>query len=125
MKNDKMKKIILAEDDKFISMAYQDGLRREGFNVITAFNGIEALEKIRSEKPDIVLLDIIMPDKNGFEVLTEINSDPTINKIPVIIMSNLGQDNDIKKGKELGAKDYMIKANYSISEVVKKIKEYI
>ncbi|MSU75222.1 MAG: response regulator, partial [Candidatus Magasanikbacteria bacterium] len=85
------KKILLAEDDRFIARAYSDGLTRAGYLVIPAGNGVEALEKIRSESPNLVLLDIIMPDKDGFEVLEEMKQDPKLKKIPVIILSNLGQ----------------------------------
>ncbi len=125
-KNNKNKiKILLAEDDEFISLAYKDGLGRMGFEVVVASDGIEALEKVKKERPDIILLDIIMPRKNGFEVLTELKADPKFKKIPVIVLSNLGQDTDIQKGKELGAVDYLIKSNFSISEVADKIKKYL
>lgn len=122
MENENSKyKILLAEDDKFISRAYVDGLSRAGFQVSLASNGDEAVEKINSEKPDLVLLDVIMPDKNGFEVLESIKQVEELKKIPVIVLSNLGQDSDIQKGKELGAVDYLIKSNFSIKEVVEKI----
>ena len=124
--NEKSKKIkiLLAEDDKFISRAYFDGLSRAGYEMVTAFNGNEALKKAKEEKFDLILLDVIMPEKNGFEVLEEIKKDADLSKIPVIVLSNLGQTTDIEKGKELGASDYMIKSNYSMSEVIEKIKKY-
>ena len=125
MTSNKKNKVFLAEDDKFISRAYQDGLGRAGFEVISAFDGEEALKKIKETIPDIILLDVIMPEKNGFEVLEEIKADNKFKKIPVIILSNLGQDTDIQKGRELGAVDYLIKSNFSIGEVVEKIKKYI
>ena len=125
MTNNKKNKVLLAEDDKFISRAYQDGLGRAGFEVISALDGEEALEKIKKTIPDIILLDVIMPEKNGFEVLEEIKADNKLKKIPVIILSNLGQDTDIQKGRELGAVDYLIKSNFSIGEVVEKIKKYV
>lgn len=114
-------KILLAEDDKFISRAYVDGLSRAGFQVVLASNGEEAVQKISEEKPDLVLLDVIMPDKNGFEVLESVKQIEELKSIPIIILSNLGQDSDIQKGKELGATDYLIKSNFSIKEVVEKI----
>ncbi|OGF26837.1 hypothetical protein A2303_01805 [Candidatus Falkowbacteria bacterium RIFOXYB2_FULL_47_14] len=117
-------KIILAEDDKFISRAYKDGLERAGFIVIPVMDGVTALEKIKQEKPDMVLLDLIMPVKNGFEVLKDIKADDAIKNIPIIILSNLGQDSDIEKGRELGAVDYLIKSNFSMNEVIEKIKTY-
>jgi len=119
------KKILLAEDDKFISLAYKDGLKRAGYEVEHAQNGKEALEKIKSFNPDLVFLDIIMPEMNGFEALEEIKKDEKLKNIPVIILSNLGQDTDIEKGKKLGAVDYLIKANLSMNEVIQKIETYL
>ncbi len=121
----KSKKILLAEDDKFISLAYLDGLKRAGYDVEHAKDGKEALEKIKSYNPDLVFLDIIMPEMNGFEVLEEIKKDEKFKNLPVIILSNLGQDTDITKGKELGAVDYLIKANFSMAEVIEKIEFYL
>ena len=117
-----MKKILLAEDDKFINRAYTDGLTQAGFEVISTHDGQEALEKIKSEKLDLILLDLVMPIKNGFEVMEEIKPDKELNKIPIIILSNLGQESDIEKGKSLGAVDYLIKSNFSMKEVIDKIK---
>ncbi len=119
------KKILLAEDDKFISRAYNAGLGRAGFEMIIAFDGEEAMEKIRSEKPDMVLLDLMMPRKNGFEVLEEIKADNDLKNIPVIILSNLGQEMDVEKGKKLGAIDYLIKSNLSMKEVIDIVKSYL
>ena len=116
------KKILLAEDDKFIARAYQDGLSRAGFEVVLAVNGQEAIDKVKSEKTDLVLLDLIMPKKNGFEVLEEIKADKTL-KMPVIILSNLSQDSDIEKAKELGAAGYIVKSNFSMKEVIEKIEK--
>lgn len=119
------KKILLAEDDKYISRAYKDGLERAGFEVLIATDGNEALEKIKNDAPDLILLDLIMPVKNGFEVLEELATDDGVKKIPVIILSNLGQDSDVKKGKDLGAADYLIKTDYSMKEVIEKVRFYI
>lgn len=118
-------KILLAEDDKFISLAYQDGLSRAGFEVIAATDGVEALDKARKEKPELILLDLVMPIKNGFEVLEELKADKELKNVPIIILSNLGQNSDIEKGKALGAVDYLIKSNFSMSEVIEKIKEFL
>jgi len=123
-KTDKKIKIVLVEDDKFISLAYKDGLTRAGFNVIHAADGIEGIEKIMAEKPDLVLLDIIMPGKNGFEVMEEIKKHPETKEIPVIFLSNLSQDADIKKGKKMGAVDYWVKSNLSLAEMVEKINNF-
>jgi len=125
MTEDKKFKILLAEDDKFISRAYKDGLERAGFIVIQATDGEQAMEKTKQEVPDIILLDLIMPVKNGFEVLKGVKADEATKNIPIIILSNLGQDSDIEKGRELGAADYMIKSNFSMNEVIEKIKGHL
>ena len=117
-----MNKILLVEDDKFLSTALDDKLTREGFTVIKALNGQEAITKIRSQQPDLILLDIIMPQKNGFEVLAEIKLDETFKHIPVIVLSNLGQEADIKKAQDLGAVDYLVKSDVEMKIVVEKIK---
>jgi len=118
-------KILIAEDDNFLLLAVKDKLGRAGFDVITAVNGIEALEKMRSSKPDLVLLDLVMPQKGGFETLEEAQIDKTLKKIPIIILSNLGHESDIKKAEELGAVDYIVKANFSLKKVVEKVKFYL
>ena len=118
-------KILLAEDDKYICRAYKDGLERAGFQVLVAFDGVEAMQKVRSEKPDLILLDLIMPVKNGFEMLEELKKDPAFKRIPVIILSNLGQDSDREKGKSLGAVDYLVKSDFSMKEVIRKIREHL
>ncbi|MEK7646990.1 MAG: response regulator [Patescibacteria group bacterium] len=119
------KKIFLVEDDQFIVRAYKDSLERAGFEVTVAFDGVEAMEQLKSMTPDLILLDIIMPLKNGFEVLSELKIDDRLKNVPVVVLSNLGQDSDIKKGKELGAVDYMVKANYSMQEVIDKVGQYL
>jgi DNA-binding response OmpR family regulator len=120
-----VKKLLLAEDDKFISRAYNDGLTKAGYEVVLAMDGAEALKMVKEDKPDMVLLDLIMPQKNGFEVLTELKADNETKNIPVIILSNLGQDSDIEKGKKLGAVDYLIKSNFSLKEVIEKINKHL
>ncbi len=115
------KKILLAEDDEYISLAYSDGISRAGFDVVVASDGEEAMEKIRSGKPDLILLDLIMPVKDGFSVLRDLKEDSELSKIPVIILSNLGQDSEIKEGKALGAVDYLVIANVSMNEVICRI----
>lgn len=118
-------KILLAEDDKYICRAYKDGLERAGFQVLVASDGVEAMQKVRSEKPDLILLDLIMPVKNGFEMLEELKKDPAFKRIPVIILSNLGQDSDREKGKSLGAVDYLVKSDFSMKEVIRKVREHL
>jgi len=118
-------KILVAEDDLFLVKAYQAKLTKEGWEVAIAINGEEAMHKVRSEKPDLILLDLVMPKKDGFEVLEELKDDKDLSKIPVIILSNLGQESDVERGKALGAVDYIIKTDLSIQNLVKKIKEIL
>jgi CheY-like chemotaxis protein len=120
-----MKKILIAEDDKFLSKILATKIAKEGYEVAVAMDGEEALEKIKSEKPDAIFLDLIMPKKTGFEVLEQMKNDGSINKIPVIVLSNLGQVDDIQKSLSLGAKDHVIKANTPIDEIVSKIEKYL
>ena len=121
MTNKKIK-ILIAEDDSFLAKMYSDKLENEGFDVVLATNGIEAIDKMKLEKPSLVLLDLIMPKKTGFEVLSDKASEANIKDIPVIVLTNLSQNEDIKKCYDLGAKDFMIKAYFVPSEIIKKIK---
>jgi DNA-binding response OmpR family regulator len=115
-------KILIVEDDKFLRLLLERKLKNENFEVVAAEDGEEALEKIVTEKPDLILLDIILPKKSGFAVLEEINKDENLKRIPVFIISNLGQPEDIERGKNLGAKEYFVKAGLSLEELIKKIK---
>lgn len=116
-----MKKILVAEDDKFLSRAYKAKLTKAGFEVKLASDGAEALETLKTFLPDLILLDLIMPVKDGFAVLTEIKTNPAWKKIPVIVASNLGQKEDIDKSKQLGAVDFIVKSDLSLENVIKKI----
>ncbi|MDP4008582.1 MAG: response regulator [Candidatus Peregrinibacteria bacterium] len=118
-------KIFIAEDDKFLSKIYRTRLEQEDYTIIAANNGIDAVEKIIAEQPDLILLDLLIPQKNGFDVLEELKANSTTQNIPVIILSNLGQESDVEKGMKLGAIDFLIKANFSIDEVTGKIKEHL
>ena len=124
MKNKKYK-ILLAEDDQFLCKALKDKLKRDNFSVNLVSNGNEVLPAVKKDKPDLILLDIMMPGKNGFEVIQEVRSEEDFKNLPIIIISNLGQENDIKKGIELGAVGYIVKSDLSISEVAKKAREYL
>lgn len=117
-------KILVAEDDLFLMQVYELKFAKENFEMISATDGEEASMKIKMEKPDIVLLDLIMPGKNGFEVLSEMKTNEETCNIPVLILSNLGQDSDISKGLSMGADEFLIKASISIEELVEKIKKY-
>lgn len=118
-------KILIVEDDKFLMKVYLAKLKKEGFHVVDAMDGEIAVEKAKAEKPDIILLDLIIPKKDGFSVLSEIKSDATLQSVPVIILSNLGQTEDVKKGMDLGAVDYIVKSDMSIDDVLIKIKKYL
>lgn len=122
---EKNNKILIIEDDTFIIRAYKDGFEKEGLEVITATDGQEGLDKIRSESPDLVLLDLILPVKNGFEVLEELKVEKINIVPPTVILTNLGQESDVKKGKSYGAIDYLVKANYSMSEVINRVKQHL
>lgn len=122
---DKTKKVLIIEDDEHISKIYNIKLKAEGIDVTIARDGVEGLEKVVSEDPALVLLDLMTPKKDGFEVLAEIKKMPNRKDVPVIILSNLGQQSDIDRVMALGAADYLIKANLSFQEVVAKIREYI
>lgn len=117
-------KILLIEDDKFLRTLLERKLRNEGFDVISAIDGEEAMDKIITERPDLILLDIILPKKSGFSILEDLNKDENLKKIPVFIISNLGQQEDIEKAKKLGIKNYFVKAGLSLDALVQKIKEF-
>jgi DNA-binding response OmpR family regulator len=117
-----MKKILVVEDDRYLSGAYKVKLLKMGFDVQTASDGDEALAVLRNYRPDLILLDLIMPVKDGFTTLTEIKNDENLKNIPVIIATNLGQKEDIEKGMKLGAVDYLVKTDTSIDDFVNKIK---
>jgi len=116
-----MTKILIVEDDKFLASAYKLKFQKTDLEVKIASDGEEALELVKTYKPDAILLDLIIPKLDGFSVLEKLQSDATFKKIPVIITSNLGQDADIKKGMALGAKDYFIKSNISLEEIVNRV----
>lgn len=118
-------KVLIIEDDHFLSSILKNRLEKEGFRVLQAFDGDEGLAMARKEKPDVVLLDLIMPKVSGFEVLEGIASDPELSRIPVMIASNLGQDSDIEKAKSLGAHDYYVKVRTSIDELAQMVKNVL
>jgi DNA-binding response OmpR family regulator len=116
-----MKKILVAEDDKFLSKAYKVKLTKAGFDVQLALDGNEALTILKTFTPDLILLDLMMPVKDGFAVLAELKANPAWKNIPVIVASNLGQKEDVDKSKQLGAVDFIIKSDLSLENVIKKI----
>lgn len=120
------KKILIVEDDSFLRELITKKIANEGFEVVEAVDGEEGVKKSKEEKNiDLILLDLILPGIDGFEVLTRIKADAATNAIPVIILSNLGQREDIEKGLKLGAKDFLIKAHFTPGEIIAKVKEIV
>ncbi|OGY79657.1 MAG: hypothetical protein A3B74_02700 [Candidatus Kerfeldbacteria bacterium RIFCSPHIGHO2_02_FULL_42_14] len=119
------KKILLVEDDEMLAGLYAEKFEMEGYVVFIATNGFDGL-KIANEKiPDFILLDIIMPKMDGFVTLKRLKKNPKTKDIPVILLTNLGQEDDVNKGRSLGAVDYFIKANHTPSEIVQKVKDLL
>jgi len=119
------KKILIVEDDKFLRELIVRKLTDEGYEIIEAFDGEEGAKKVKEEPPDLVLLDLILPGIDGFEVLAGIKQNPQTASIPVIIFSNLGQTEDVEKGLKLGAADYMVKAHFTPGEIIEKVKKLL
>lgn len=117
--------IMIVEDDSFVTDIYQTKLGQEGYAVLPAENGAEAIKKLEKETPDLILLDIIMPYVDGLQVLKKIKEDERLKNIPVILLTNLSQKENINEGLGLGADDYLIKSHFTPSEVLEKIKKYI
>ncbi len=126
MANQKVdKKILIIEDEEILSKMYSLKFTNQGFDVLYAGDGVTGLALAKKELPDIIILDVIMTQLDGFAVLEELKKDNNTKKIPVIMLSNLGQDEDIKKGKKLGAVDYLVKSNMTPMQVVNKVKEIL
>lgn len=119
-----MKKILIAEDEDILLNVLKDRFEVEGWKVTVAKNGVEAMEFINKSKFDLVLLDLLMPKKDGFEVLKEVKDNPELKNLPIIVLSNLGGNEDIKKALALGANDYFVKTQHPMSEIVEKVKKY-
>jgi len=120
-----MNNVLIVEDEDFLIRALNDNLAAEGYTVDVAKDGGEAVEKIGKKKPNLVLLDLVMPKKDGFFVLEEIRKNPEWKLIPVIVLSNLGEDTSIKRAMEMGADDYFVKSQHPIQEVIEKVKDYL
>jgi len=121
-----IKNILIVEDEETISAMYKAKLEESGnFKVFTADNGVLGLETAKKEKPDIVMLDVILPQIDGFAVLEELKKSNSTKNIPVIMLTNLGTDEDKEKGKKLGAADYLVKASLTPAQVEEKIKQYL
>lgn len=122
---DKKIHLLVVEDDEFLVKMYESGLTKEGFDVTTAGNGEEGLQKAGEIKPDLILLDLIMPKMDGFTCLEKLKEDNAIKRIPVVILSNLGQDSDIKRGMEMGAEGYLIKTDFTVKQVGEKVRKIL
>ena len=116
------KTILIIEDDKFLRELIVRKLKDEKYQIVEASDGEEGLEKAKKEIPDLVLLDLILPGIDGFEVLSKIKEEHALSSVPVIILSNLGQREEVEKGLKMGAVDYLIKAHFTPGEIIEKIK---
>lgn len=118
-------RIVIVEDEIALVRVLGEKFRREGFDVAIATNGDDALKVVRSEEPDLVLLDLILPKKDGFAVLQEMKSDAELRPIPVVVLSNLGEDENLKRALKMGAADYLVKTQHPINEVVEKVRGHL
>lgn len=125
MDENKKIKVVIIEDDSYISDMYRIKLESENFEVVIAEDGVIGLKKLETYKPDVILLDVVMPKVDGFSVLKAIKNNNDIKNIPVVMLTNLGQKDNVERGFELGASGYIIKAHFTPSEVVKKVKEIL
>ena len=116
------KKILFIEDEPTLQKGLDEILRQEGFQIFGAFDGDEGMDLARKEKPDLILLDIILPKKDGFEVLKELKADKDLKDTPVIILTNLEGTGDVEKALDLGATTYLVKANYELEDILNLIK---
>lgn len=117
--------VLLVEDDPFLYKVLSQRLTKEGVKVVVANDGEEAVKKAEEVNPKLMLLDLILPKKSGFEVLNEIRKKPKFKSLPVVVLSNLGQQEDIEQMEKLGIREYLVKADYSLSEMVAKVKEHL
>lgn len=123
--NDNQTKVLVVEDDKFLRGLLSQKLGASGFSVLLAADGREAVDKAKQEKPAVVLLDLMLPVLDGFEVLKNIKADGEIKSVPVIVLSNLGEKDEVQRALELGAVDYLIKAHFTPDEIIAKVREVL
>ncbi len=120
-----MTKILVAEDDKLISNSLCDALKQNGFDATPAYDGEEAVAKVKEVKPDLMLLDIMMPKLDGISVLWELKANPDSAKTPVIVLTNIGDVETISKIVEAGAVDYLLKSDQSVDDIIQKVKDVL
>ncbi len=123
--NEYMSKILIVEDDPLIVKIYSTRLKADGYEVLSAENGEEGLKIALAEKPDLVILDVMMPRMDGFGVLEKLRADYEMKDKPVLIYSNLMKEEDIERAKTLGVTEFLVKANYSPSQIVAKVQQYV
>ena len=117
--------VLIVEDEDFLILALKDNLEAEGYAVVVARNGDEAIACVRAHRPDLILLDLLMPTKSGFTVLLELKKNLEWKLIPVIVLSNFGGDTQRDQALKMGADDYFMKSQHTITEVIEKAKEYL
>lgn len=123
--NTSKKRVLIVEDDEHISKVYEIKFAKEGIETFTARDGEAALAEIKTQKPDLVILDLMLPKKDGFWVLEEVRKDKELSTMPVLVLSNLGQKTDQDRALGLGANEYLIKVDYSIQDIVEKVKGFL
>lgn len=119
------KKILIIEDDEHVSKVYEMKFTKEGYETVFVVSGEDAVEKVTAERPNLIILDLMIPKKDGFAILEEIKKNPSVSKIPVLVLSNLGGKADQDRAMALGANEYMVKVNYSMQEVIDRAKSYL
>ena len=118
-----MKKILFIEDESALQKTFGDILKKEGYEMVSALDGEIGLKFAKTQKPDLILLDLILPRMNGFELLEKLKDDPETKDIPVVILTNVGRTEEVGRAIELGAKTYLVKANYTLQEIIEKVKQ--
>lgn len=120
-----MAKILFVEDEASLQKTVGEVLEQEGFEVLRALDGETGLQLAKTQNPDLILLDLILPKKDGFQVIKELKEDPATSGLKIIVLTNLGGSSDVERAISLGATNYLVKADYEIEEVVQKIKEFL
>ncbi len=120
-----MRKILIIEDDSFLQGLEAGKLKKDNYDILTASTGDEGMEKINEPGIDLILLDLILPKFDGFEILKKVRETESLKKVPVIVFSNLSEDKDIKRAEELGATDFMVKSNFTLDELVEHINKIL
>ncbi len=122
---DKMQTILVVEDDQFLSAAYKQAFSKLGATIVVLYDGSAVVEQAAKLQPAVILLDILLPIKDGFTILSELKQLESTKKIPVIVASNLGQKEEIAKGKSLGAEDYIVKSETSLAKIVTLVQQHL